>query len=180
MDVSKAFDKVSHARLLNKLEWYGIQGNTLDWISDFLHNRTQRVVLDGKQSDSSWVTSGVPQGSVLGPILFLLYINDLPDCVNSQVRLFADDTILDRKIMNPNDATSLQQDLCRLEKWEDTRQMEFRLDKCQVSRVTKSSKPLDTVYHLRGHKLDTVFSAKYLGVTISQDFKWNSHAHQQH
>jgi len=175
MDFSKAFDKVSHSRLLYKLEWYGVKGQTYSWVTDFLTGRSQQVVLEGKQSDSSNVTSGVPQGSVLGPILFLIYINDLPDCVHSQVRLFADDTIVYRKINSPNDVDSLQEDLGRLEGWEKRWQMEFHPGKCQVIRVTKSPKPLDTNYYLHGHKLEVVSSAKYLGVTISNDLKWNVH-----
>ena len=92
LDFSKAFDKVSHSKLLWKLHQYGIRGNALSWIRAFLGNRSQTVVLEGEESGSVPMTSGVPQGSFLGPILFLVYINDLPDELSSQVRLFADDT----------------------------------------------------------------------------------------
>ena len=92
LDFSKAFDKVNHAKLLWKLHRYGIRGNALAWISAFLGNLSQMVVLDGEESGLVPVTSGVPQGSVLGPILFLIYSNDLPDELSSHVRLFADDT----------------------------------------------------------------------------------------
>ena len=92
LDSSKAFDKVAHEKLLFKLHHYGIKGGTLRWIQSFLDDRSQNVLLNGVKSDNIPVSSGVPQGSVLGPILFLAYINDLPEQVKSNVRLFADDT----------------------------------------------------------------------------------------
>ena len=87
LDFSKAIDVVPHQRLLHKLDHYGIRGTTLNWIQNFLTNRTQKVVVDGSSSESARVKSGVPQGTVLGPLLFLTYINDLPSTVSSQVRL---------------------------------------------------------------------------------------------
>ena len=95
LDCSKAFDKVPHEGLLGKLEYYGIDSKILLWITNFLNNRKQRVVVDGIFFNYADVESGVPQGTVLGPLLFLLYINNLPSCVNSKVRLFADDCLLD-------------------------------------------------------------------------------------
>jgi hypothetical protein len=95
MDFAKAFEKVPHQRLLYKLKFYGIKNQTFNWISAFLSNRTQTVVLDGESSDIAPVTSGVHQGTVLGPVLFLVYINDLPEYMkSSQLRLFADDSII--------------------------------------------------------------------------------------
>ena len=91
LDFSKAFDKVAHSRLVQKLEFYGIRGKPLQWINSFLSNRTQQVVVEGSYSTPCKVTSGVPQGSVLGPTLFLIYINDLVTDIQSTVRLFADD-----------------------------------------------------------------------------------------
>lgn len=96
LDFSKAFDKVSHKRLIYKLETYGVEGRILGWIKDFLSNRSQRVVVDGHASPEAAVTSGVPQGSVLGPMLFLIYIKDISDETNSHVKLFADDSKLYR------------------------------------------------------------------------------------
>ena len=98
LNFSKAFDVVPHQRLLHKLDHYGIRGTTLNWIQNFLTNRTRNVVVDGSSSESARVKSGVPQGTVLGPLLFLTYINDLPSTVSSQVRLFADDCLLYRPI----------------------------------------------------------------------------------
>ena len=115
LDFSKAFDKVNHLKLLHKLQMHGVQGKTLSWIESFLVGRTQSVVLEGECSDEVPVSSGVPQGSVLGPILFLLYINDLPDNVQSQVRLFADDTAVYLTLNHPSDASLLQKDLDQLQ-----------------------------------------------------------------
>ena len=108
LDFSKAFDKVSHRHLALKLKYYGIDGKLLDWINSFLSNRMQRVVLEGSISKNVSVTSGVPQGSVLGPALFLLYINDLPNSVTSKVRLFADDAIVYSEINYISDSQILQ------------------------------------------------------------------------
>ena len=108
LDFSNAFDKVKHSKLLWKLHQYGIRGRGLAWIRAFLGSRSQQVVIDGKESESIPVTSGVPQGSVLSPILFLVYINDLPDEVLSRVRLFADDTALYLTMESKDDSSALQ------------------------------------------------------------------------
>jgi hypothetical protein len=136
LDFAKAFDKVPHSRLLHKLSFYGIERNTLRWIREFLTNRSQRVVVDGQMSGNLQVLSGVPQGTVLGPLLFLAYINDMPSCTrNLDTRLFADDTLLFRPIRTPKDATMLQEDLAALEEWENTWQMNFNPSKCTVIRI---------------------------------------------
>ena len=142
LDFSKAFDKVNHSKLLMKLHSYGIRNDTLRWTQAFLSNRQQRVVIEGEESDSVPVTSGVPQGSVLGPILFLAYINDLPQDIVSQVRLFADDTAIYLTLEHKHDSDTLQTDLDRLQAWEAKWDMEFNPSKCQVIRVTTSRTPL--------------------------------------
>ena len=141
MDFSKAFDMVPHQRLLIKLDHLGIRGATKRWIEGFLTKRHQKVLLEGKTSSSSPVNSGVPQGTVLGPLLFLAYINDLPDSVSSDVRLFADDLILYREITSSRDSIKLQQDIDSLSKWESTWQMKFNTDKCFIMRMTHKKKP---------------------------------------
>jgi len=119
-DFSKAFDSVPHKRLITKLHAYGIRNNILKWISTFLTSRRQRVVVNGCQSSWLPVASGVPQGTVLGPLLFLLYINDITCSINSEVRLFADDCIVYRTITNTLDSTILQQDIDTFQTWADT------------------------------------------------------------
>ena len=118
MDFSKAFEKLSHSLLVHKLEHYGIRGKTNNWIKNILHDRSQALILDGLTSNYISVDSGVPQGSLLGLSLFLLYINDIPQGVKSTVRLFADDTIAYLTITSENDALALQTDLNKLRIWE--------------------------------------------------------------
>ena len=117
LDFRKAFDAVPHKRLLHKIKGYGVRGNILNWVTDFLSNRTQYVSLDGFYSESTNVTSGVPQGSVLGPTLFIYYINDLPDVVDTLLRIFADDTKSYDKIENTEDQVKLQNSIDNLVKW---------------------------------------------------------------
>ena len=175
MDFSKAFDKVGHQRLIKKLDYYGVRSKTRDWIQAFLANRTQQVIVRSKYSDIAQVQSGVPQGSVLGPCLFLFYINDLPQNLSFPVRLFADDTLLYLAVESIGDAISLQNDLRELENWESRWLMEFNTDKCQVLRVSRKRDPLIHEYILHGKILESVDYAKYLGVSITSDLCWNQH-----
>lgn len=154
---------------------YGIRGNTWKWVQSFLHNRTQQVLLDGEMFNQLPVVSEVPQGSVLGPLLFLIFINDLPAAVNSKTRLFADDCILYRNINAASDCQILQQDLVELENWEKTWGMEFHPGKCNSMSITRSRTPIHQRYTLKGHILEDVKTAKYLGVTLSNNLTWNAH-----
>ena len=130
MDFANAFDKVPHRSLLYKLDYYGIRGSTHKGITSWLSGRFQKVVLDGQASDPVPVLSVVPQGSVLGPVLFLIFINDLPENIRSSVRLFADDCVLYRNIESSMDCQILQDDLNSLAQWEIDWQMKFNVAKC--------------------------------------------------
>ena len=175
MDFAKAFDKVPHHRLIQKLERYGIIGPVNTWIETFLKDRKQRVACEGIYSDWALVISGVPQGSVIAPILFLIYINDLPNNLKSTIRLFVDDTIIYMTISNGTDATALQQDLDKLAKWEETWQMEFHPQKYNALHITSSRNPKYKQYTLHGHILVKKDNAKYLGVVINKTLSWNNH-----
>ena len=139
MDFANAFHKVPHRRLLYKLDYYGIRGSTHKWITSSLSGRFQKVVLGGQASDPVTVLSGVPQGSVLGPVLFLIFINDLPENIRSSVRLFADDCVLYRNIESPTDCQILQDDLNSLAQWEADWQIKFNVAKCHSMRVDPAS-----------------------------------------
>ena len=175
LDFSKAFDKVPHRRLLLKLQHYGVRGNILAWIQDFLSDRTQEVVLDGSTSSRCSVTSGVPQGTVLGPLLFLVYINDMPSCIQSPARLFADDCLVYTKIRSTADCEKLQEDLHKLQEWEGRWLMQFHPEKCEVITISNRKNPIKFGYTIHGHNLQHVDNAKYLGVTINKSLSWNNH-----
>lgn len=178
LDFSKAFDRVPHERLLKKLQHHGIRGNTLKWIRAFLTDRSQQVIIEGTNSDSVPVVSGVPQGTVLGPLLFLIFINDLPDCVQSSTRLFADDCIVYRQIKTQCDCEQLQEDLDSLARWEEKWGMAFHPDKCSTLRVTRSKNLVESHYTLKGHVLETCDSTRYLGVEVQSNLSWNQHMDQ--
>ena len=175
LDFSKAFDTVPHDGLLSKLKHYGIDKHIWQWISNFLKKRKQCVVVDGVSSGLIDVDSGVPQGTVLGPILFLLHINDLPSIVSSKVRLFTDDCLIYRQIKSNNDQIELQRDLNLLESWGVKWVMRFNAAKCNIMRVSRIRLPFLYSYKLSGQVLDEVKDSKYLGVTISHNLDWSKH-----
>ena len=179
MDIAKAFDTVQHNRL--KLQWYDITGNTFQWISSFLAMRHQRVVIDNTFSSLTAVTSGVPQGIVLGPTLSLIYINDIIDNIHySKIRLFADDhDILYKQVSSVNDANRLKSDLQSLQQWEEKWLLKFKISKCYVLKITRAKvHKVEYNYQLHNTSITKLNSCKHLGVTIQSDLKWSQHIHQ--
>ena len=176
LDFSKAFDTVAHTRLLRKLEAFGIRGKTHQWIKKWLTERTQTVVLNGEYSSAERVGSGVPQGTVLGPLMFLLFINDIGDNVKeSTLRLFADDCLLYREIKTDIDQNSLQQDLNSMMDWAKKWQMQFNATKCYHLRITNKKKPTATQYTMSNHLMERVEHNPYLGVELSSNHSWGNH-----
>ena len=173
LDYKKAFDTVPHGRLLQKLVTFGIHESTLQWIKSFLEDRQMRVTVKGSYSHWVEVISGVPQGSVLGPLLFLIYVNDLPLWIKTNIKMFADDTKLWNIIRHESDSRDLQEDLDRLREWSNNWLLDFNIEKCKVMHV--------------GHKLTTSYSIprtdgalcrlaevdeeKDLGVILTKDLK---------
>ena len=172
LDFSKAFDTVPHRRLLKKLDNYGVRGSLLDWFSNILTQREMCVVVEGEKSRHVDVGSGVPQGTVLGPLLFLCHINDIPDKVQSHIHLFADDCLLYRPIKSSKDHQTLQEDLNNLQVWASDWRMKFNAKKCYLlSSRNKSSH----FYTIGSQILQQVKDNPYLGVTFSDDLTWKSH-----
>ena len=134
LDFSKAFDKVDHGILLRNLRNVGISGKTGKWILNFLANRNQQVIVNQDISKKSKVTSGVPQGSVLGPLLFLSMINDINDGIQSNVSLFADDTRIGKSISSEEFGEKLQEDLNKLYSWQESNNMKFNGSKFELIR----------------------------------------------
>jgi hypothetical protein len=172
LDFAKAFDTVPHRRLLFKLRKAGIRGKVLNWIESFLDKRRQKVVL--RNGSSSWgdVSSGVPQGSILGPILFLLYVNDLPEAVSTTAKMFADDTKVYESVTSREDCNRLQSDLNSLSAWSRTWLLQFNASKCVVLKIRQS---LNYSYTLNGLILQSVTSQRDLGVIISKTLSPSTH-----
>ena len=139
LDFSKAFDRVSHNRLSAKLRAHGIGPTVARWIREWLRDRQQRVVLNGAMSGWAHVMSGVPQGSVLGPILFNIYINDIDCNISSNILKFADDTKLYRKIAAVEDVEIIQSDIRRMYQWSMDWQMLFNAEKCKTLHIGRNN-----------------------------------------
>ena len=179
LDYEKAFDKVPHERLVMQLEKFGITSKPLLWIRNFLTNRTQRVSINGTTSESAPVTSGVPQGSVLGPVLFLIYISGVTSLVENFISLFADDSKLFSKILDDSSIDTLQQDIQALSEWSEKMLMKFNVDKCHVLHLGSNNQDhhyyMPNASRLTYPTLQTVEDEKDLGVIV--DSRLNFHKH---
>ena len=182
-DFSKAFDRVSHTKLLSKILSFGIKGNIANWIKDFLSERYQRVRVEGSLSDWTIVKSGVPQGSVLGPTLFVLYINDLPDALHEDVvKLFADDAKLSKSISSVEDAISLQKTVDKLVQWSDKWSLSLNSNKCKVLHLAKSENAYKHKYSMPGADGPVILQEteyeKDLGVYVDSKLTFETHVNK--
>ena len=177
MDFKKAFDSVPHERLLIKLKGYGIRGNILNWIRAFLSNREQYVKVNNAKSDTLPVTSGVPQGSVLGPTLFIFFINDLPSVTDTPMTIFADDTKASDKAQTEEDQIKNQNCIDNMVRWTLKWLLGFNLSKCGVLHVGKNNPQMDYTIGFGGDKinLEKSESEKDLGVHIDPLLKFEKH-----
>ena len=183
-DYQKAFDSVNHDIILDKLKHkFHIEGLMLNFIKSYLKDRKQRVVMGGKYSKIASVNSGIPQGSILGPLLFVLFINDISEVITegTNIALYADDTKIWRKICSYSDCVILNNDIESLSKWADRNMMKFHPNKCKVlstslKRVNYYILPFDRFsYELKDSVMDYCSTEKDLGVIITPKITWDSH-----
>ena len=170
-DFAKAFDSVPHVRLLLKLNSLGIGGEVLAWIKAFLSNRKQRVAIEVESSPWTTVGSGIPQGSVLGPTLFAVFINDMPSYISSCCKMFADDAKIYRAVNCIEDARTLQMDVDNMVQWSKKWQLPFNVKKCTCIHFGPAN--LKQVYTMGNHKLETVTEEKDHGVIIDDALKFH-------
>ncbi|KAK3090353.1 hypothetical protein FSP39_011129 [Pinctada imbricata] len=175
MDYKKAFDTVPHQRLLKKLEAYQLGPSIIEWIMHYLQDRKQQVSVNGQNSTWHRVTSGIPQGSVVGPLLFVIFINDLPDIVESTVYLFADDTKIFKVIEEGRDKRILQKDLESLTDWSDKWLLKFHPDKCKYLHIGKHNPASDYQYQLMGKTLEKIEEEKDIGVYVDESLSFDKH-----
>jgi len=170
LDYRKAFDTVPHKRLLTKISQAGIGGKVLNWIRAFLTDREMRVMVNKQFSAWAPVISGVPQGSVLGPLLFLIYVNDLPDWIKNDMRMFADDTKIWSRIGGLTDCVRLQADLNQLHAWSDKWLLSFNPDKCKVMHVGHDYRFLYTIQQNNStYKLSAATEERDLGIVVTDN-----------
>ena len=174
LDFTKAFDTVPHHRLLLKLRALGITGNLLQWIQSFLTSRLQRVVVNGHHSKWLSVSSGVPQGSILGPLFFILYVNDVSSVVkHSSIKMFADDLTLYRDVASVDDCCLLQQDLSQVYEWTVRWLLRLHPGKCEAITLTNKRSPITFSYSIGLHSVSWVKQVKYLGLYVTPKLDWS-------
>ena len=175
LDWEKAFDRIPHSRLLLKLNNAGITGMLLKWFNCYLSDRTQRVFVNGTQSKECKVPSGVIQGSVLGPLLFNIFVSDLPNCVDSKLIMYADDSTLYRQISSYDDEIKLQEDLNNIMYWSSVNGMKLNASKCTSMDITLSNLRRFGRYSINDSLLTHADHIKLLGLNISYNLSWNFH-----
>ena len=177
LDMAKAFDRVPHEKLMYKLEMFELRNPLLAWIKDYLTNRHHRVIIEGTTSDWKPVTSGVPQGSIIGPILFLVYINDIAENLSAgtSLPLYPDDAKCARVINDLNDCYTLQNDLTAIHDWSKLWEMNFNLQKCKQLCITRKKKPIYNIYHLGMEQLLQTDKEKDLGIMLHHKLAWHDH-----
>lgn len=175
-DFSKAFDRIDHTILLQKLYFSGIHGNLYRWFTSYINNRTQAIAINGYISSWNLIPSGVPQGSLLGPLLFIIFINDVSSCFrHSEILLYADDMKIFRTVNNINDSLLLQEDLMRFEEYCLINKLDLNVSKCYSITFTRKTNVLNTHYLLRDHLLNKVNGIRDLGVFEDSKVMFDQH-----
>ena len=176
LDLQKAFDKVPHMRLLTKLTAYGVTGPIFEWIKDFLTNRTQFVTVGTENSPEVPVTSGVPQGSVLGPTLFIYFINDMPDTLDCTVKIFADDTKAYTEVQSTEQRDRLQRNIDNLLHWTNLWQIKFNCSKCKILHIGRKNPCYN--YVMNGLNLQETKLEKDLGIYVDNNLTFEGHINE--
>ena len=177
-DLSKAFDSLPHHLVINSLVRCGVCGPLLNWFINYLSDRWQKVVIEGVSSVKLLVSSGVPQGSILGPLLFILSVDTLLSqsfSIGTSINMFADDIALYKAIDSLDDVNTLQNDVLLVEKWAEKRKLRINSKKTKTLVISRKKTPPSVCLSLGGNEIEQVSSYKYLGVTICSDLRWNLH-----
>jgi hypothetical protein len=176
LDISKAFDRVYHDGLIFKLKQLGIEGKLLEWLKSYITSRKQKVVLNGQSSGIKTINAGVPQGSILAPLLFLVFVNDITRNINSKIYLYADDTSIQREIVGPQDFETINNDLQTLSNWASQWRVQFNANKTKFIyfSLKRNIPPLPVLY-LNNTPIEQIDCHKHLGLTLDSRLEWKAH-----